>query len=81
MPLYTFYPCREDGTSTTFETFELADDEAARQRAGKIAREHESSSYVAIWCESRRVAERRWKVDEILCAPHGRPALPIEQIK
>ena len=26
MPIYTFYPCRPDGSSTTFEAYELEDD-------------------------------------------------------
>ena len=70
MPLYTFYPCREDGTSATFETFELADDGDARVRARKIGRDHESCSYVAIWCGARRVPEQMRADDEARAAPH-----------
>lgn len=53
MALYTFYPCRADGTSTTFETFELPDDSAAFLQAHKVAVSHLSCTYVAIWRGAR----------------------------
>lgn len=55
MPLYTFYPCKKDGTSTTFETYDLPDDSAAFLRAHKVAEDHRSCSCVTIWCGRRRV--------------------------
>ena len=55
MALYTFYPCRADGTSTTFETFELPDDSAAFLQAHKVALNHLSCTYVAIWCGTRKL--------------------------
>jgi len=55
MPLYTFYPCRADGTSTTFEVYDLVDDDAALARAKRVAQDHLSCDSVAVWCGSRRV--------------------------
>jgi hypothetical protein len=55
MALYTFYPCRDDGTSSTFETCELLDDGEAFLRAQKVAQDHQSCSHVAIWCGARKV--------------------------
>lgn len=55
MPLFTFYPCRPDGSSTAFETFELPDDDQALGRARQVLREHASSVEVVIWHGERRV--------------------------
>jgi len=59
MPLYTFYPCKKDGTSTTFETYDLPDDSSAFLRAHKVAEEHRSCCRVAIWCGGREVEPPR----------------------
>jgi hypothetical protein len=55
LPLYTFYPCREDGTSATFETYDLPDDSAAFVRGHAVAEAHPSCTHVAIWCGDRKV--------------------------
>lgn len=55
MPLFTFYPRRPDGSSTTFETFEEAGDAAALARAGHVLREHASAVQVVVWQGERRV--------------------------
>ena len=55
MPLFTFYPCRRDGSSTAFETFEQPNDHAALRRAEQVLREHPSAVEVVIWHGERRV--------------------------
>jgi hypothetical protein len=55
MPLFTFYPCRKDGSSTAFETFEQYSDDDALERAGQVLREHASAVEVVIWQGERRV--------------------------
>ena len=59
MPLFTFYPCRSDGSSTAFETFELPDDDGALARARQVLADHASSVEVVIWAGERRVGEVR----------------------
>ena len=59
MPLYTFYPCHEDGGSETFHTIDLPDDEAAYQRAPSLLQQHRSCDYVAIWRGERMVGRSR----------------------
>lgn len=55
MPLYTFFPCRPDGQSVSFESHELANDVAAKTFALTVLGRHTSSTYVAIWCGEREV--------------------------
>ena len=55
MPLFTFYPCRGDGSSTAFETFEQPSDTAALRRAEQVLREHPSAVEVVIWQGERLV--------------------------
>ncbi len=55
MPLFTFYPCRADGSSTAFETLECPDDAGALERARRVLEEHRSSVEVIIWQGERRV--------------------------
>jgi len=55
VPLFTFYPRRRDGSSTTFETLEQADAAAALIRARQVLREHDSAVEVVIWQGERRV--------------------------
>lgn len=55
MPLFTFYPCRRDGSSTAFETFEQHTDDDALRRAEQVLREHPSAVGVVVWQGERRV--------------------------
>jgi hypothetical protein len=55
MPIYTFYPCRTDGSSTTFEAFELDGDAEALDRAGLLLRQHPSCDFVTVWHGDRKV--------------------------
>lgn len=55
MPLFTFYPCRADGSSTAFETFEEDGDTPALARAERVLSEHPSAVEVVIWQGERRV--------------------------
>ena len=55
MPLFTFYPCRADGSSIAFEIFECHDDDTALQTAQQVLREHRSSVEVVVWQGERRV--------------------------
>ncbi|MFZ5719140.1 MAG: hypothetical protein ACOY5Y_06695 [Pseudomonadota bacterium] len=56
MPLFTFYPCRPDGSCPGFETVECADDASALVRARRVLAEHDSSVEVIVWQAERRVA-------------------------
>lgn len=53
--IYTFYCCKADGSATTFEAHELADDDLARDRASVLARLHPSCAYVAVYDADRLV--------------------------
>jgi hypothetical protein len=55
MPLFTFYPCLADGSSTAFETIECADEALALLRARRVLAEHPSSVEVVVWHNERRV--------------------------
>lgn len=55
MRLFTFYPCRRDGSSTAFETFEQSSDKRALARAEQVLREHPSAAEVVVWQGERRV--------------------------
>jgi hypothetical protein len=55
MPLFTFYPCRSDGSSTSIETFVEAHDTAALARAEHVLREHPSAVQVVVWQGERRI--------------------------
>ncbi|HEX2817184.1 MAG TPA: hypothetical protein VHN39_12350 [Phenylobacterium sp.] len=51
MPMYLFYPCRDDGLPTSLEAFELADDAAARDQACSVLAGHASATQVTVWCD------------------------------
>jgi len=55
MPLFTFYPCRPDGSSPAFETIECADDAAALVRARRVLEEHLSAAEVVVWRGERQI--------------------------
>ncbi|MEW5687182.1 MAG: hypothetical protein AB1942_19890 [Pseudomonadota bacterium] len=55
MPLFTFYPCRADGSSIAFEALECADDDGAFGAARRVLSEHRSSVEVVVWQGERRV--------------------------
>ena len=58
MALYTFYPCKADGTSETFTCFDLQDDGEACARALRVLEDHGSCSAVVVWAGARRVTTR-----------------------
>ena len=55
MPAYTFYPCKPDGVSTSFATFELGSDDDVREQARLVMEDHASCAYVEAWQGERRV--------------------------
>jgi len=55
MPLFTFYPCRADGSSAAFETIECRDDAEALAHAPRVLDEHLSAVQVVIWQGEREV--------------------------
>jgi len=55
MPLYSFFPCRSDGTSVSFETSEVRDDAEAFIQAGLLLQQHTTAAYVAVWLGDRSV--------------------------
>lgn len=75
MPLYTLYPCRADGTSDTFLSFDLMDDGEAQIRALHVLDQHPTAAHVAIWCGERKVGSR-YRVHDGLRAVLSRTATP-----
>jgi hypothetical protein len=55
MPIYTFYLRRRDGRASTFEAFELRDDQFAPAQALQTLGEHPSSASVDVWSGDRKV--------------------------
>lgn len=55
VPLFTFYPCRADGSSTAFETAECPGDADALVRARRVLDDHLSAVEVTIWQGERQV--------------------------
>lgn len=53
--LFTFYPCRADGSSAAFETLECRDDQDALARARRVLDDHRSAVEVVIWQGERQV--------------------------
>jgi len=49
MPMYIFYPCQQDGSATSFEAFELADDSAAYEQGELVLEGHVSATHVMVW--------------------------------
>ena len=58
MPIYTFYPCRTDGSSPTFEAFDLAGDDEVLGRANLMLDEHDSCAFVTVWQGDREAMSR-----------------------
>jgi hypothetical protein len=58
MPLYTFYFCKPDGSSTSFEAHERRSDADARELADQLLEDHSSCAYVAVWASNRPVSSR-----------------------
>jgi len=55
MPMYLFYPCLEDGSSTSFEALELADDLAVYDQARTLLARHASATHVTVWRDGEPV--------------------------
>jgi hypothetical protein len=55
MPVFTFYICKRDGSSASFEAFELESDKDAPDRATAMLAEHLSCAFVSVWQGERRV--------------------------
>lgn len=58
MALYTFYPCKPDGSSETFVCFELLGDGEAYIHAVHVLDQHPSAVHVTVWAGERQVASR-----------------------
>lgn len=69
MAMYTLFFCRSDGSTTSFEAFELAGDREANARALALLAEHPSCAYVSAF-EGERLALARHRGE----AERGRPA-------
>lgn len=59
MPMYTFHLCQPDGSSGSFEAFELIDDTAATVKAVGLLKAHPTADHVVGWDGARRVLRRR----------------------
>jgi hypothetical protein len=55
MSLFTFYPCRADGSSTSFQTQMCVDDDSALSYARQVLDEHRSAVEVVVWQGERLV--------------------------
>lgn len=55
MSMYLFYPCLEDGSPTSFEAYELRDDDAAREQAERVLASHASAARVTVWRDGEAV--------------------------
>lgn len=55
MPLYTFFPCKPDGTAPSFEAFNLASDEAAALFARSLLFEHPAAASMSVWRDDQQV--------------------------
>ena len=53
--VFTFYPCRQDGSSIAFDVMDLADESTARAYALKVLGRHDSAVEVVIWAGEHRV--------------------------
>lgn len=81
MAIYTFYLCTGDGSSTSFEAFELGGDEFAPARALKMLREHPSCAYVTVWCEERSLAYAyREELDDTCLGPNSPVGNPSDGV-
>ncbi|HEY9234013.1 MAG TPA: hypothetical protein VIP08_03185 [Phenylobacterium sp.] len=65
MPLYVFYPTKDDGVSPSFEAHACDDDQAAFWLAATILTQHEAAAHVTVWEGPRRVliCRRREEAD------------------
>lgn len=51
MPLFSFYPTRDDGVSLTFETADLADKASALTFANRLLEAHDSAAEVVVFAD------------------------------
>jgi hypothetical protein len=57
MPIYTFHPCRTDGTSDTFLALDLRGDHEVEVMARDLLGQHASCDCIEVFQEERRVGE------------------------
>ncbi|MCR5875527.1 hypothetical protein LRS10_15865 [Phenylobacterium sp. J426] len=57
MPVYTFHPCRPDGTSDTFLALDLRGDHEVEVMACDLLVQHPSCACIEVFQEDRRVGE------------------------
>jgi len=77
MPLYMFFPCRQDGASAMFEEVDLPSDARAGRYARALLDQHESCTHVVAWCGERKVLVRRRRASKAAAAvtwPTARPS-------
>ena len=80
MPLYTFYPCKPDGSSESFLALELTDDGEAYVRALHVLDRHASASAVVVWHGERKVLTRA-RVHPALRAVLGQSPVVAEELE
>ena len=71
MPMYIFYPCLEDGSSTSFEAYELEDDEAAQDQAEAVLQGHASATHVMVWRDGQALEPVRRERSDAADGPDG----------
>ena len=59
MAIYTFYPCRDDGSAATFEAFDLSGDDDTAPVAATVLVRHPSATFVSIYEADRRIGQIR----------------------
>lgn len=55
LPIYTFHPCRSDGTSDTFVAVELDGEHGIRAVAATLIEQHPSCAWIEVWQDDRPV--------------------------
>lgn len=55
MALYSFYPCQRNGSSLSFEAYDVRDDAEAFVQAIIMLQQHTTAAYVAVWCGERSI--------------------------
>ena len=71
MPMYIFYPCLEDGSPTSFEAYELGDDDAAREQAELVLESHASATQVMVWRDGEALEAVRRILPDRSDGPEG----------
>jgi len=75
MALYSFYPCQMNGSSLSFETYDVRGDAEAFVQAILLLQQHSNAAYVAVWRGERSVCSvPRDHAGVAAAVSHGQPS-------